>query len=447
VPSAVSDASVLPHRPAHESRRSGSGPQPQDQTTPFAMLLDTPAADARPTRNERTESGRPPRERADDAGVDHAPDAPSSDAAPADRSNNESVESEPEPTEAAGETAPDTVAQQSDSQGADTDNTADATALAEVAVAATQPVPVAPVTAQTAVAATGTQSEVLAATPVVEAPSIVPAAAPQTETPEIAAADSAGKPQQVQADKAAPEKAAGETMPALPVQDEGKAGDGKEQGEFKQAHAQPAQAQADKTEKPARPAADKSGPAVDTATMQADTNSVPAPDAAQPLAHASAQHQTQAAAATQSAAPGQQAAAVPVAGLAIEIATQARAGKNRFEIRLDPPELGRIDVRLDVDRDGNVTSRLVVDRVETLDLLRRDAQQIERALNQAGLKTSDNALQFSLRDQGAQQQNAQDENGRRSAQLVMPDDELAAAEIARGYGRLLGRAGGLDIRV
>ncbi len=47
--------------------------------------------------------------------------------------------------------------------------------------------------------------------------------------------------------------------------------------------------------------------------------------------------------------------AVPLAGVAIEIAGKALAGKNRFEIRLDPPELGRIEVRLDVDRDGNVT--------------------------------------------------------------------------------------------
>ena len=202
MPSAVSDASILPHRPAHESRRSGSGPQPQDQTTPFAMLLDTPAADARPARSERTDSSRPPRERGDDAGVDRAPDAPSSDAAPADRSNNEPMESEPEPTEAAGETASGTVAEQNDSQGADTDNTADAMALAEAAIAATQPVPVAPVTAQTAVVATGTQSEALAATPIVEAPSTVPAAAPQAETPDATAADSAGKPQQIQADKA-----------------------------------------------------------------------------------------------------------------------------------------------------------------------------------------------------------------------------------------------------
>lgn len=58
-------------------------------------------------------------------------------------------------------------------------------------------------------------------------------------------------------------------------------------------------------------------------------------------------------------------------------------GKNRFEIRLDPPELGRIEVRIDVDHDGNVTSRLTVDRADTYDLLRRDATDLERALQDA----------------------------------------------------------------
>src|SRR5207253_320920 len=37
-----------------------------------------------------------------------------------------------------------------------------------------------------------------------------------------------------------------------------------------------------------------------------------------------------------------QPAAVPLSGLAVEIATQAQAGRHHFEIRLDPPELGRI---------------------------------------------------------------------------------------------------------
>ncbi len=84
------------------------------------------------------------------------------------------------------------------------------------------------------------------------------------------------------------------------------------------------------------------------------------------------------------AAPAAQAAAVPLAGVAIEIAGKALAGKNRFEIRLDPPELGRIEVRLDVSRDGSVTSHLIADRADTLDLLRRDSAGLERALAGCG---------------------------------------------------------------
>jgi len=42
--------------------------------------------------------------------------------------------------------------------------------------------------------------------------------------------------------------------------------------------------------------------------------------------------------------------AVPLSGVAIEIAASAKSGKSRFEIRLDPADLGRIDVRIDVDR-------------------------------------------------------------------------------------------------
>ena len=116
---------------------------------------------------------------------------------------------------------------------------------------------------------------------------------------------------------------------------------------------------------------------------------------------------------------------MPIAGVAIEIATQAQSGKNHFEIRLDPPELGRIEVRLDVDRDGHATSRLIADRSDTLNLLRSDAAGLERALQDAGLKTSDNGLQFSLRDQtmGRQQPNTP---APATAQIVVQDNTLQA---------------------
>lgn len=172
-------------------------------------------------------------------------------------------------------------------------------------------------------------------------------------------------------------------------------------------------------------------------------------DAMQSLGAATPANATNAAAAPASALASVPApapvAAVPLAGLAVEIATQATAGKNHFEIRLDPPELGRIDVRLSVDHDGRVTSHLMADRADTLDLLKRDAGDLQRALQQAGLKTSDNALEFSLRQQDFSRDDTPAQN---AAQLIVPDDDPAPLEALRqGYGRLLGLGGGLDIRV
>jgi flagellar hook-length control protein FliK len=144
---------------------------------------------------------------------------------------------------------------------------------------------------------------------------------------------------------------------------------------------------------------------------------------------------------------------VPIAGLAVEIVSQFNAGSNRFDIRLDPPELGRINVRLDVDRDGKVTSRLVADRPETLDILQRNAPELERSLQQSGLKTADNGLQFSLRDQGGFNaftgQNPYPQNGSPSntTRVIAPDRDLPPVDGLKGYGRLSGAGTGIDIRV
>ena len=189
---------------------------------------------------------------------------------------------------------------------------------------------------------------------------------------------------------------------------------------------------------PEAPSGDTFGKSASISTNAAAPSIVTEPGRTTPAAAAPAAVVTQAAA--------QQAAPIPLAGLAVEIAGKAIAGKNRFEIRLDPPELGRIEVRLDVDRDGNVTSRLTVDRADTYDLLRRDAAGLERALQDAGLKTADNGLQFSLRDQSMSQQ--QTNGGSDVAQLVVQDEMLPSADvIPQNYGRLAGQGGGLDIRV
>ena len=139
--------------------------------------------------------------------------------------------------------------------------------------------------------------------------------------------------------------------------------------------------------------------------------------------------------------------AVPLSGLALEIAVSARSGKSRFEIRLDPADLGRIDVRIDVDRNGRVTSHLTVEKPETLSMLRQDAPQLQRALDEAGLKTGSGGLQFSLRDQSSSGRDGS-ETGRNAQRLVISEDETIPAAVAgRSYGRVPGSSSGVDIRV
>lgn len=139
--------------------------------------------------------------------------------------------------------------------------------------------------------------------------------------------------------------------------------------------------------------------------------------------------------------------AVPLSGVPLEIAAFARSGKTRFEIRLDPAELGRIDVRIAVDRNGQVTSHLMVEKPETLSMLRQDAPQLQRALDDAGLKTGSNGLSFSLRDQSSSGQNGGNDHSGGARRLTVTEEDALPAPAARSYGRMLGPAGGVDIRV
>ena len=94
--------------------------------------------------------------------------------------------------------------------------------------------------------------------------------------------------------------------------------------------------------------------------------------------------------------------AIPPGAVPVEIGLRTLQGLREFQIRLDPAELGRVDVRLEINDDKTVSARVVVDRVETLHLLQRDAKTLERAFEQAGLKSSDGGIDITLRDPGQQ---------------------------------------------
>ena len=84
------------------------------------------------------------------------------------------------------------------------------------------------------------------------------------------------------------------------------------------------------------------------------------------------------------------------------IAAKSADGVRHFDIRLDPPDLGRVQVHLSVDDSGKAQAHLVVDKPQTLELLQRDAANLNRTLTDAGLNLPNNGLNFSLRDQQRQ---------------------------------------------
>jgi flagellar hook-length control protein FliK len=137
-----------------------------------------------------------------------------------------------------------------------------------------------------------------------------------------------------------------------------------------------------------------------------------------------------------------------MSALPIEIGFRALAGSKRFDIRLDPPELGRVDVSLSFEKEGEVTAKLTVDRVETLHLLQRDARTLERAFDQAGLRMSDAGVQISLSDRNAGQGGgfqAEQERSRSSGGLREEAAALAPPPEAVPLRRL--RIGGVDLNI
>lgn len=138
--------------------------------------------------------------------------------------------------------------------------------------------------------------------------------------------------------------------------------------------------------------------------------------------------------------------------VAFEVVRQFEAGNSRFQIRLDPAELGRIDVRLDVDKSGAVSARMTVERPETLDLLQRDQRALQQALQQAGLDASRTSLEFSLRQNPFAQQGGTGDGRGDPSGFSGRGDGLAggddtAAEVAATSYRGTASASGVNLFV
>lgn len=137
-----------------------------------------------------------------------------------------------------------------------------------------------------------------------------------------------------------------------------------------------------------------------------------------------------------------------IQAVALRIAQKSADGASRFEIELDPPELGRVEVRLEFGRDGQVKTHMLVDRADTLDALLRDSRGLERALNASGLKL-EGGIQYELRDQSsfAQSHSGRDHEGDGATRAEAGSDETADPANPAPLPQRNSYAGGLDLRI
>ena len=409
-----------------------------DETSPFGQLMDSVAPqdkqDKKVTRNDpRTE--KPAEDRTTDVPQEtqakaapqdekpvagdkpetHAEEAPATEAAQdADQTVTAQTGDASQVAQPTAQPAPQAATAASASLLALLNGTGDA-ALPQDAATQTQAA-AAPVAQVAAAPAGGTSATATAAAPQAAAPAGAEAGAEPAATAEAKTADAAQAPTADQKPQA--------EIAALAANDNAAP-------ESPQAKAAATAVNAEQIAKPAPQAA--------------STNM-----ALQAPIQASVQPQAAAANANNPAAQGAQhveVSATPkpnLTSLAVEISAKSQSGAKQFDIRLDPPELGRVEVRLSIDSAGKASAHLSADQPQTLDLLQKDASVLTRALRDAGLDMSQASLNFSLRQQAQGQQGGEQRgHGRAGRNHLTATQAIEASSASATY-----RAnGGVDIRV
>lgn len=128
----------------------------------------------------------------------------------------------------------------------------------------------------------------------------------------------------------------------------------------------------------------------------------------------------------------------------VAITTMKKEDITSITMQLEPADLGRVEIKMDTI-DGRTHLSFVVDKAETLDALSRDARSLERQLQESGIRADAGSMQFNLRQQPQQQEQAELDGGKGNGRSVGGVEETAAAEGAVTRHYTLNVKEGVDI--
>lgn len=133
--------------------------------------------------------------------------------------------------------------------------------------------------------------------------------------------------------------------------------------------------------------------------------------------------------------------------VSVQISKAVNAGNDKISIQLRPADMGRVDVKMDIGQDGRLIAVVSADNKGTLDLLQKDARELQQALQQAGLQLDNDSLSFNLREQGEGQEMANNRaGGGEQGMDAGLGDELSLEQELAGVKRNIITDSRIDVR-
>jgi flagellar hook-length control protein FliK len=131
----------------------------------------------------------------------------------------------------------------------------------------------------------------------------------------------------------------------------------------------------------------------------------------------------------------------PATQMALEITRSLDQHRTEIRIQLDPPELGDVDIHLEF-RDLRLTATVSTERLDTLELLQRDARTLVRAFREAGFELADSDLSFAYNGRN----DRPDAGPYAQRTIVVPHDVAASAPLHNPSQAMAGPDGYVSLR-
>lgn len=91
----------------------------------------------------------------------------------------------------------------------------------------------------------------------------------------------------------------------------------------------------------------------------------------------------------------------------VNITKSAVKGVDKIDIQLKPEDLGHVQIKMQISKDGKLQAEIIASRQETLDILQKEADSLQKAFSDAGFDTDGGSFSFSFRGEEEQNRDAE----------------------------------------